>query len=113
MFHRQNNLCHWQGNLLTRIYFKLKNRDELKNRFMYHNVSEHQLSDMESLRQAYVRLARLVTERVPESRELSIALTNLEQSMFWANAGISRNGGQNGNSPDNDIVGLPVPGSLS
>jgi hypothetical protein len=30
---------------------------------------------------------------VPEGREKALALTNLEQVMFWANAAIAREGG--------------------
>ncbi|WP_459213736.1 Acb2/Tad1 domain-containing protein [Paenibacillus macerans] len=29
--------------------------------------------------------------KVPNSREKSLAMTKLEQSVFWANAGIARN----------------------
>jgi hypothetical protein len=32
-----------------------------------------------------------LVERCPEGRELSLALSNLEEVMFWANAAIARN----------------------
>lgn len=37
------------------------------------------------------RTAEAIMMNVPPSRERSLALTNLEQAMFWANAGIARN----------------------
>lgn len=37
-------------------------------------------------------LANTLVDTCPEGRELSLALTNLEQVMFWANAAISREG---------------------
>ena len=33
----------------------------------------------------------LMIASCPDSRELSLALTNLEQAVFWANASIARN----------------------
>lgn len=38
-------------------------------------------------------LANLFLEQCPESRELSLALTSLEEAMMWANASIARNNG--------------------
>lgn len=38
------------------------------------------------------KAALLLVGLVPEGRELSAALTHIEQAMFIANAGISRNG---------------------
>ena len=35
-------------------------------------------------------LAKLFIDVVPESRELSLALTKLEEALFWANAAIMR-----------------------
>ena len=32
-------------------------------------------------------------EKAPQSREQSLALTNVEQAIFWANAAIARNEG--------------------
>lgn len=36
-------------------------------------------------------LAYLLDAQVPNSREKSLAMTNLEQAVFWANAGVARN----------------------
>ncbi|MGP3782344.1 Acb2/Tad1 domain-containing protein [Paenibacillus sp. 1A_MP2] len=36
-------------------------------------------------------MAELIDEQTPKSREQSLAMTNLEQAVFWANAAIARN----------------------
>lgn len=36
-------------------------------------------------------LAYMICQNTPTSREQSLALTNLEQAIFWANAAIARN----------------------
>ena len=36
-------------------------------------------------------LADFINVTVPDGREKSLAITNLEQAMFWANAAIARN----------------------
>jgi hypothetical protein len=35
----------------------------------------------------------LINDLCPESREKSLAITNLEQAVMWANAAIARNAG--------------------
>ena len=35
-------------------------------------------------------VAALLNSRIPDSREKSLAVTALEESMFWANAGLAR-----------------------
>lgn len=46
----------------------------------------------EAVRSACGNLAFQLNELVPDGREKSLAITNLEQAMFWANAGIARYG---------------------
>jgi hypothetical protein len=65
--------------------------DELKNRFTYHAPKGDQQERYESLRSAGLGLAAMIVTLTPGSREQSLALTNLEQALFWANAGIARN----------------------
>lgn len=43
------------------------------------------------LRAAAMDFAGLLVTNCPESRELSLAMTNLEQTIMWANASIARN----------------------
>jgi hypothetical protein len=64
--------------------------DELQNRFTYHSPTGDQTERYKILRAAGKDLAELMGNHCPESRELSLALTNLEQAVFWANAAIAR-----------------------
>ena len=64
---------------------------ELDKRFTYHAPKDDQPSRYELLRSEARKLADAYLENAPESRELSLALTKLEESVFWANAAIARN----------------------
>jgi hypothetical protein len=66
--------------------------EELLNRFDYHAPSDPGIAQarQDVRAQCYVA-ARLLCDRVPYGRELSLALTKLEEVMMWANAGIARN----------------------
>ena len=65
--------------------------DDLENRFTYHKPFGTQPARYEELRAKAKELAKAYVACCPESRELSLAITNLEQSVFWANASIARN----------------------
>jgi hypothetical protein len=66
-------------------------RDELANNFTYHAPKKDQQKRYELLRQLHKDLAYFVCDNCPLSRERSIALTRLEESVMWANASIARN----------------------
>ena len=55
-----------------------------------HKPDEDQVARMAHVRMAVFVLGHKLLELVPPGREQSLALTNLEQVMFWANAGIAR-----------------------
>lgn len=59
--------------------------------FKYHAPKDDQPARYESIRATAKTLAEHILSNCPESRERSLALTNLEQSIFWANASIARN----------------------
>lgn len=63
----------------------------LENNFIHHPPSGDQQERYQQLRQQSKALAQLILDLTPQSREQALALTNLEQAMFWANAGIARN----------------------
>jgi hypothetical protein len=63
----------------------------IENNFTYHAPTEGQPAKYEQLRGKAKELAYLITELCPESRERSVAITNLETAVFWANAAIARN----------------------
>jgi len=59
--------------------------------FTYHAPKAGQPQKYEQIRNKAKELALLITDLAPDSRERSLALTNLEQSSMWANAAIARN----------------------
>lgn len=65
--------------------------DDIINRFTYHPPHGSQQARYVTIRDNARELALKVIELAPDSRELSLALTNLEQFVFWANAAIARN----------------------
>lgn len=64
---------------------------ELENNFTYHTPKDGQNIKYEQLRAKAKELAYLIKELTPKSREQSLAITQLEQAVFWANASIGRN----------------------
>ena len=66
-------------------------QEDLNNRFTYHKPFGEQTVRYERIRSSGLNLAEQLVIMCPESRELSLALTNLEQAIFWANAAIARN----------------------
>lgn len=69
----------------------LKTKQQIENNFTYHPPKDGQPEKYVNLREKAKELAYLIAETVPPSREQSLALTNLEQAIFWANAGVARN----------------------
>ena len=70
-------------------------KDEIERRFTYHPpVSDEQAAHYVEVRQTAKNLASLIIEVTPESREQSLAITSLEEVVFWANAAIARRSGQ-------------------
>lgn len=62
----------------------------IENNFTYHSPNENQVDRYKVLREKAKELAYAIDERCPSSREKSLAMTNLEQAIFWANASIAR-----------------------
>jgi hypothetical protein len=67
-------------------------QSEIETRFTYHAPKEGQAEIYQSLRDTAKNLAILINNVCPESREKALALTQLEDSVFWANASIARRG---------------------
>jgi len=63
------------------------------NRFTYHppRPELNQAARYESIREKARQFALYLADQCPESRELSLAITKLEEVVFWANAAIARN----------------------
>jgi len=65
-------------------------RTELENRFTYHPPSGTQAERYEKMRSNARELALFIVSVSRESREQSLALTNLDEVVFWTNAAIAR-----------------------
>ena len=64
---------------------------DLKNRFTYKAPKPDQVERYELIRSRALGLADMLATLCPQSREKSLAFTNLEQAVMWANAAIARN----------------------
>lgn len=64
---------------------------EIEHRFKFHAASRQEKRDEHtSVRQSCRQLADHINNTCPDSREKSVALTKLEEVMFWGNAAIAR-----------------------
>jgi hypothetical protein len=66
--------------------------EEIMHRFKYHppTTEEKQIAH-EDVRALCIGTALELYRSLPESREKSLAITKLEEVLFWANAAIARN----------------------
>ena len=69
------------GQLLARV----------NNNFVYHAPKDDQPDRYVVIRDKGKELAMTICENTPQSREQSVALTQLEDVIMWANAAIARN----------------------
>jgi hypothetical protein len=56
----------------------------MKKTYAYHKPSSDGLDKITKLREAFSNLEDLINELAPNSREKSVAITNLETSAMWA-----------------------------
>jgi len=68
-----------------------KAKAELERRFTYHAPASDQAPRYNEIRLMAHEFAIFLTKTCPESRELSLALTHLEEAVMQANAAIARN----------------------
>lgn len=64
---------------------------DLDKRFTYHSPKDDQPARYEAMREIARQFAQDICSFCPPSRERSLALTNLEEAVMWANAAIARN----------------------
>ena len=65
--------------------------NDLDNRFAYHPPKNENTAQTHGLIRDNCRgLAAMLDAHCPDSRELSLAITKLEEVMYWANAAIAR-----------------------
>lgn len=65
---------------------------DLENRFTYHAPPPENTQKFVQIRGEVRRVAELLNDLCPESREKSLAVTHLEDAVFWAIASIARKG---------------------
>jgi hypothetical protein len=63
---------------------------ELSKRFTYHPPKGNQSEMYQQLRKEAALLAASIRNITPECREQSLAITKIEEAIFWANAAIAR-----------------------
>lgn len=64
---------------------------DLEKRFAYHPPKHSGIAEAHSdIRDACFKMAQIVDELCPDGREKSLAITKLEECMFWANGAIAR-----------------------
>lgn len=56
-----------------------------------HAPTPEEINVIEGLRGEFIELGELIEDICPSTRERSLAITNLEQSLMWAVASIARN----------------------
>lgn len=67
------------------------NQEEIEKRFTYHGPRPGQVQRYTYIRDWTKWLAEHICSLTPESHEQSLAITALEECVFWANAAIARN----------------------
>lgn len=67
--------------------------------YAYHKPSTEGLRKITRLRQAFSDLTEDILHHAPESRERSVALTNLEQAAMWAIKAVVCN------DPESEVAG--------
>ena len=68
-----------------------KMQKRLDNDFTYHPPFGDQVERYTQIRNEGKNFAELCAASCPESRELSVALTKIEEAVMWANSAIARN----------------------
>ena len=64
---------------------------DLLNRFTFHQATETTGPKFDHIRAVCLDLAQRINIATPDSREKSLAITHLEEVMYWANASVARN----------------------
>lgn len=66
-------------------------KEQIENNFTFHAATPKRAEKYDTIRNTAKDFALQLNELCPESRELSLAITKLEEVSMWANAAIARN----------------------
>lgn len=69
---------------------KARVQADLDNRFTFHPVKPGQPDLYEMIRDIAKSYAEFIVENTPAGREQALALTKIEEAVFWANAAVAR-----------------------
>lgn len=75
----------------TKYAPKCEDEKRREHNFSYHAPKDDQRPRYEEIRKRAGLIAEYLQFNCPNSRELSLAMTKLEEVVFWANASIARN----------------------
>lgn len=64
--------------------------EDIENRFTFHPATLSTAHVHDKVRARCKSLAESLNEILPEGREKALAITKLEEAMFWSNAAIAR-----------------------
>jgi len=67
-----------------------KIQEDIDNRFTYRAPVPYQSEKYSQIRGLAKSFAYLVASLTPQGREQSLAITHIEETVFWANAAIAR-----------------------
>lgn len=67
-------------------------KHDIEHRFDFHPATtEEKRNEHTSVREILKNAALKIDKKVPDGREKALAITKLEEAMYWANAAIARN----------------------
>lgn len=67
------------------------NSDDIRNRFAFHPAPDDEKRNAHTaVRTQCLNAALYLNEMLPDGREKSLAITHLEEAMFWGNAALAR-----------------------
>ncbi|ANA87084.1 hypothetical protein SEA_SWITZERLAND_51 [Gordonia phage Switzerland] len=82
---------------MTTYYHTSESIKDIDNRFKFHPATtEEKRNEHTSVRTQIKHVAEMFDSWIPNGREKALAITKLEEAMFWANAAIARNNTEEG-----------------
>lgn len=90
VFARHTELREEEAENSPQVVVTAEQQKDLGRRFSHHPPGEGGTVSHEGVRFVCKEAANYILRSVPPGREQSLALTKLEEAMFWANAGIAR-----------------------
>lgn len=74
--------------------------DEIQNRFGYHRATKESAPKHNAVRQLFEKTANELDSLIPDGRDKSLAFTELQSAMHWANSAIAMENDVDTENPD-------------